>query len=281
VVNILAAPSITFTPNYPSTPINQPLIINLTVSGSAGIAAPTGTVTLSSGTYTSSAVQLTAGAASITIPANSLVFGTNTLTASYSGDSNYMAITASEPVQVGVAVSPGLTISGPSISVAPGATTGNTSKITVTPVNGFTGTVNLSCSISPSAFSDPATCSLSPVSVAISGTSAQTSTLTVFTTAASSSALVHPKLPGEPWYAAGGATLACLLLFGIPARRRSWRTMLGVLALFVLLSGGLFACGGGGGGGGNSGTTPGSYTITVTGNSGTVTASNTITLTVQ
>jgi len=97
----------------------------------------------------------------------------------------------------------------------------------------------------------------------------------------------HPKLPREPWYAVGGATLACLLLFGIPAQRRSWRTLLGMLALLVALSGGVLACGGGTGGGGgnnctpNSGTTAGSYTITVTGTSGTITATNTITLTVQ
>jgi len=111
----------------------------------------------------------------------------------------------------------------------------------------------------------------------------------VSTTAATtcSSALVHPKLPGAPWYAAGGAALACLLLFGIPARRRSWRTMLGMLALLAALSGGVLACGGGGGGGGgnnctpNSGTTAGTYTITVTGTSSATTATGTVTLTVQ
>jgi hypothetical protein len=180
-----------------------------------------------------------------------------------------------------------ITVSGTAVSVAPGATTGNTSTITVTPVSGFTGTVSLSCAISPTAASDPATCSLSPASVAISG-AAQTSTLTVSTTAATTcSAMNHPKLPREPWYAVGGATLACLLLFGIPAQRRSWRTLLGMLALLVALSGGVLACGGGTGGGGgnnctpNSGTTAGSYTITVTGTSGTITATNTITLTVQ
>jgi hypothetical protein len=127
--------------------------------------------------------------------------------------------------------------------------------------------------------------STSPVS--ITGTSAGTATLTITTTAATSAALVHPKRPGVPWYAAGGATLACILLFGIPARRRSWRTMLGMLVFFVALSGGVLACGGGGGGstggGGtsNPGTTAGTYTVTVTGTSGATTNTGTITLTVQ
>jgi hypothetical protein len=69
--------------------------------------------------------------------------------------------------------------------------------------------------------------------------------------------------------AGGGAVLALLAFFGIPARRRSWRSMLGMLALFAVL-GSLAACGGGGGsssggGGGSSGTTAGTYTFTVTG----------------
>jgi hypothetical protein len=176
---------------------------------------------------------------------------------------------------------PPFTLAGTAVSVAPGATTGNTSTITVTPSGGFTGTVSLSCAIVPIAASDPATCGI-PASVTISGATAQTATLTVYTTAATSSALVYPKRPGVPWYAAGGATLACLLLFGIPARRRSWRTMLGMVMLLAAISSVVLGCGGGGGGGGgNTGTTPGSYVITVTGTSGADTETGTVALTVQ
>jgi hypothetical protein len=285
-VTTLANSTINFTPSSPTIAVNQPLSMTVTVATVAPFPAPTGTITLSSGSYTSSAVQLTAGSASFTIPANSLSIGGDLFSATYSGDSNYLLGSNFEYVYVTSAVPPGFTISGTAVSIAPGATTGNTSTITVTPTYGFTGTVNLSCAISPTAASDPATCSISPTSVTITDTTAKTSTLTVSTTAASSAALRHNRLPGEPWYAVGGATLACLLLFGIPARRRSWRTMLGMLALLVALSGGILACGGGGnsgggGGGGNTGTTPGTYTITVTGTSGTLTATKAITLTVQ
>jgi hypothetical protein len=78
----------------------------------------------------------------------------------------------------------------------------------------------------------------------------------------------RPRIGG--WAEAGsGAALALLVFFGIPARRRGWRAMLGALLLLATL-GSLAACGGGsgsssGGGGGNSGTTTGSYTFTVTG----------------
>lgn len=70
------------------------------------------------------------------------------------------------------------------LTMAPGATTGNTSTITVTPSNSFTGTVGLSCAVS-SSLSNPTSpgCSLSPTSVSITGTSAETSVLTVTTAA--------------------------------------------------------------------------------------------------
>lgn len=76
-----------------------------------------------------------------------------------------------------------LTNSG-NIAISPGASTGNTVTVTVTPSSSFTGTVSLACSVTttPSSATSPATCSLSPTSVTISGTTAQTSTLTATTT---------------------------------------------------------------------------------------------------
>jgi ribose/xylose/arabinose/galactoside ABC-type transport system permease subunit len=65
---------------------------------------------------------------------------------------------------------------------------------------------------------------------------------------------------GRGW-AGSGAVMAILFFFGIPARRRRWLSMLGVLTLMVVL-GGLSACGGKST---SSGTTAGSYTFTVTG----------------
>jgi hypothetical protein len=170
---------------------------------------------------------------------------------------------------------------GAAISVMPGAAAGNTSMITVAPFSGFTGPVSLSCAITPVVASDPPVCSV-PASVTISGTTVQTVTLTVYTTAAT--ALNKPlKLL---WPSAGSAVLACLLLFGLPARRRNWKTMLGWLMLLIALNGGVLSCGGGnsgggGGGGGNPGTPAGNYTITVTGVSGATAATGQLPLTVQ
>jgi hypothetical protein len=82
---------------------------------------------------------------------------------------------------------------------------------------------------------------------------------------------VYPNVRGKGWIGAGGgAVLAFLVFIGIPAQRRSWRQMLGVLVLMVVL-GTLAGCGGGSGGGGGGGgggqgdpgTLAGTYTFQV------------------
>jgi len=185
---------------------------------------------------------------------------------------------------------PSFTVSGTAVTVTAGAIAGNTSTITLTPAGGFTGSIALTAVLasSPSGAVQAPTLSFgSTTPVSITGTAAGTATLTIATTAAASgctASVLHK--PGIPWFTGGGATLACLLLFGIPGRRRGWRAMIGMLVLLAAVAGGMTACGGGGGGKVCSaiaiaGTTPGAYTITVTGTSGTTTSSGTVTLTVQ
>ena len=191
-------------------------------------------------------------------------------------------------VTVTAYIAPSFTLTnGGAIAISsPGATTGDTTSITVMPSGGFTGNVTLTAALasSPSGATDLPTFSFGSTSpVNITGASNGTGTLTVTTTAATTGALVRPDTRTVPWYTAGGAALACLLFFGIPARRRRWRSMLGMFVLLVLLTGGLVSCGskGSGGGMGNPGTTTGSYTITVTGASGSIMQTTTVTLTVN
>jgi hypothetical protein len=183
---------------------------------------------------------------------------------------------------------PSFTVSGTAVTVLPGATSGNTSTVTVTPTGGFIGSLALTAVVtsSPAGAVDPPTVSFgSTGTVNIAGTTDGTATLAISTTAPTSAALAHPQRPGSPWYLTGGTALACLLLFGIPARRRTWRTMLGMLALLVTLAGGLASCSGSAGnnvgGGGVGGTTAGTYTVTVTATSATTSATGMVTLTVQ
>lgn len=148
-------------------------------------------------------------------------------------------------------------------SVSPGASA--TSVITVTAVNGYAGTVTLTCAQTSTTATGGvgASCSIPSTAVAMGGTA----TATVITTAATSARLSpEPGGRGRGLIGAGGgAVLACLIFFGIPARRRGWRSMLGVLAILAAL-GSLSACGSGGSTStGNSGTTAGTYTFTVSG----------------
>ena len=179
-------------------------------------------------------------------------------------------ITASSTVGLTVTAAPpalSLASSG-NINIAPGATTGNTATITVTPVNGFTGGVNLSCTLtsSPAGASDVPSCSLtSPLS--ITGPAAVTTTLTVTTTAPTSALLKIPA--GKSIWLGASSILALVIFFGIPARRRGWRALSG-MGMIIVIASGVVACGGGGSGGatgggvhGNPGTTPGVYIITV------------------
>ena len=158
------------------------------------------------------------------------------------------------------------------------------STITVASTTGYAGIVTLTCALtsSPAGASDLPTCSFGGAGTVTlnSGTQTGTAKVTINTTAASTSALVYPNSRGQGWAGAGGgAVLAFLLFFGIPAKRRTWQAMLGMVMLMAAL-GSLAACGGGGsgggggGGGGGTGTTAGActFSITATGNPATVSA---------
>jgi len=217
--------------------------------------------------------------------------GSITLSASLTPNDtiDYNGASATTTLTVTAGPPPTFGVIGNAITVEPGATVGNTSTIAVTPANGFTGTVSLSCAITPAAAKDPATCNILPSSVTISGTTAQTATLTVSTTLAT--ALNQPSRLF--WPSAGGVTLALVFLFRLPKKRRNWLAMLGLFCLLVSIAG--LGCGGsnsgtgsgsgngGGGGGGssNTGTTAGTYTITITGTSGSTVETSTAFLTVQ
>jgi len=98
------------------------------------------------------------------------------------------------------------------ITVTAGATTGNTSLISVTPANSFSGTVTLSCAVTTSV-SNPTsvpTCSLSPTSVSISGTAAVTSTLTAITTSTTTSGSYSITVTGASSGATSETTSVCV-----------------------------------------------------------------------
>lgn len=175
---------------------------------------------------------------------------------------------------VGATLSPDFSMEGlVSTASAPGAS--GTSTITVTALNGFSQTVNLTCA--PASMSVHISCSLNPASVDLSAGRIQTSALTI--TTAADLQLPFGRRMRSLWIAAGGGLFAAVLVGGVPSRRRRWLMLgLGLGAIAVLLS-----CGGGGGGGSqnNNGTPAGTYIVTVTGTSGATSHSANISFTVK
>jgi len=283
-----ATPTVTLTPSAPSAATTDSMNVTVTVGGGNGAPTATGTVKLTSGTY-SSVQGLTLGATTIYIAPGLLVPGTDALTATYAGDTDYNSATATNTVSVTAPADAGFAVSGTSLTLVKGSS-GDFSKVTVTPTVGFVGVVSLTAAITdePSGAQDPPTLSFGSTSpVNVTGFNPAMATLSITTTSASSGALNYPARLGAPWYTTGGALLACFLFFVFPAQRRRWLSLIGMFALAVFLAASATSCGGGGGvqggggGGGNPGTTSGQYTIKISATSGATTASNTILLTVQ
>lgn len=192
------------------------------------------------------------------VPIYSYPAGPHSISAFYSGDASYLASSAG-PIA--------FTVTDAALSASPTAltlTAGQSKPLTLNlaPSNGFAGIVNLSCALTagPTSAQSIPTCSITPAAVTINGTATATATLTVTTTATKTAAVHYPG-----WIASGsGAVMACMLFFGIPARRRNWRA---ISALLFFISLAATGCGGGGGGGGGGVTTPGTtvgnYTVTV------------------
>jgi hypothetical protein len=137
--------------------------------------------------------------------------------------------------------------------------------VTVTPMNGFNGTVAFSCPDFTTG-----SCTFSPATVVPAG-AAITTTVTI-TSTTQSSALHRGSGPLFP--EATLALAACALLF---RKRRGLQLLLPAMAVLMVF-GGLMACGN------DSGTknkTPVTSTVTVNASSGAVSQFQTITLTVN
>jgi hypothetical protein len=168
-------------------------------------------------------------------------------------------------------------------SVTAGASA--TYSIAMAPVGGFNQTIVLGCTGAPAG----ATCTASPSSVTLDGTSLQKATVTVTTTAASLAPpgpVGGPPLPGgfmlNNWWIA----LLWLMMGTLALAFQQSKRRVPLLAGAVLLAALAMSCGGGssGGGGGattNSGTPKGTYTLAVTGTSGSLQHQTTLQLTIQ
>jgi hypothetical protein len=139
-------------------------------------------------------------------------------------------------------------------TVASGQTANFT--MTMTPMNGSSGTFSFACGSLPA----NANCSFNPSSELVNANATGSVTVQVATVGASASA----QGPEVGW---GAASLLCgFVLLPLAIRRK--RKALILLAVLAIVSGGASSCGGGGAGSsgshGGSNTPPGTYTIPLT-----------------
>lgn len=266
-----------------SVPAGASDIITITVSpANSGSATPTGSVAIAvDNAIVNSSIALTNGVATYTFSASS---GSHVITAYYSGDQTYAASIGTVTVSIAnktfviTASSPTVTAGSPAVST-----------ITVTPLNGYTGTVSFTVA-SNSQTEIP--CFSAP-DASVSGATPVMVSLTMQTKASSCpSAAIH--LRDKDLITAATALFsvtndsqgtppgpAILALFGFGALISLFARGLRRLPLFCLLA--ILALAGCGSGGSSSNLSAGTYSLIVSGLDKTqnVAASTTIVLTVQ
>jgi hypothetical protein len=185
-----AASSITVSPSATNVTIGTSLSFAVTVTPSTGVGSVSfstlnGGTTTTLGTVALNTPYPPSTNGTATFVTSALPAGTNVVTATYEGDASANGSAATTPA-ITVMVPFALSAKPTALTVSAGQSA--TSTITITPMNGFIGTVNFNSGVPPVGgctlgLPAGASCSFSPSSVAISNTSAQTVQLTVTTAA--------------------------------------------------------------------------------------------------
>jgi streptogramin lyase len=274
------APAIALTSSANPQYVQDPIAFTATLTSEVGV--PTGTVSFYDGATLLGTVTLTAGVATLTI--SSLAIGPHSLTAVYSGNSNFATVTSSALTQTVQDFSLSVSTASGGSSTATASPGGSaTYPLVFTPVNGtiFPQTVNLTVSGLPSG----ATATLTPNTLpAGSGT---TPVSLVVQLPNSTARYTSPnQFPGRQLPLVVGLIL---LPFAGRLRRTAhffakaswgrWLTLTILALTGVATLAGVAGCGGKPTG--YFGQAPATYTLTITGTSGALSHSTTVTLTVE
>jgi hypothetical protein len=210
------------------------------VNTSSGQQAPSGVVTLvedgKTGQRELGSVPLNADGTA-TLTSADLLAGEHSLHVLYSGDATHAAsASAANTVRAEATTTPGFALSAsPSNATVPAGGTA-TSILTLTPSNGFSNYVALSCSGLPL----QAACNFNPVNVAVGATTPGTTTMTISTQAPSGtlSLLMH----GDRGLVYAFLLPGLLGLAGLGAGRRASVRFLAMVLLMGSLVGGTTSC---------------------------------------
>jgi len=235
----------------------QKVTFSISATGVTNGVVPTGSVIFTNATTgvvlgsevlsaTSSSTTTPISIAYVTVSASQLQLGANTITASYSGDSNYTAASIAS-LTISLSGSFTTTINPTSLTLAPNGT--GSVAVTVTP-NGTVLTQNSLTFACPATMPAGIACSFSPAILGSSGAITSTLTLQLATPLyvnPTSTASVPTSRRG--WLGAGfTGSLAGLVLLMLPRRRRRHLLALSMIFCSSLLI--TVGCSGGGAGGG-------------------------------
>jgi subtilase family serine protease len=260
VTQALTTTSISGVPS--SGVVGTQVTVTATVTTASLGVAPTGTMQLLNNGFPVGSPVLVSGSSATAggyakaqaILTVSLSGSSLSISVEYSGDGNYA--TSTSPAAFVTVSDFGLSANPSPVTIsAPGQQ--GSSIISVTPQNGFTGSVNLSVA---SGCPTGATCTFTSPTINVSSASAVTDMLTITTTGTGSTVpslqrRIPPSFPrpvGLLWFLAGSLALGMLLSSSGMQRRPAAL----LFAISLLVVGVWAACGGGGGGGGTPPPTP-------------------------
>ena len=265
-----ATPALALASSAAAVGVGSAVTFMATVTSSAG--TPSGSASFYAGTTLLGSGTLALGVATYTT--TNLPVGALSITAVYSGDSNFLTLTSSAFTET---VMTAFTVTAPTapVTVMPGGSV--RVNITVPPLGGpFDSVVTLSATGLPPV----ASATFNPPTVTPGSAGAPT-VLTIQLAAATASIPAsdlparHGRFPDAPF------SLAFVLFSTVLGRKRIPRALVLGFALAVLGVSTMFVTGCGGGFATTQSTPAGNYTVKVTGTSGTSQASTTMTLVVQ
>jgi hypothetical protein len=263
-----------------SVTLGTAITMTATLSTSASV-VPGGSIAFyDGGTNLLGTVPVT-GRGKYTLPATLTPGGNHTLTATYSGDANYPQ--APSNAQVVDVIAPSYTLSTtPSTLTLQAGQTGLVA-LTVTPVGGFTGTVNFSCTGLP----NWASCTFNPGSLTATSSAPVSSQMTIVTLGSATGTVAMLRDGRAPAGLALAAVGIPSLLLGLAVTRRRRRSRrLACLMLALLVGAFMFTVSGCGSGGINCCSVPnsnsGTYSVIISGAGASVgTQTTTFTLKVE
>ncbi|MGO4516884.1 beta strand repeat-containing protein [Terriglobus sp. 2YAB30_2] len=225
-----ATPSITVTQTSPITiGVGTGVATTFRAALAASYGTPTGTVGFYEGTTLLGSVPLISGAASVTTTFSTT--GVHTITALYTGDTNFSSVTSASFNETVVLFGIGLAANPTTLTIKQGQS--GTATITATPTGNYIGTLTFSCGNLPSSVS----CSFAPATLTFNGDNQpQSTTITVSTRTSSAALMTSSSLRLASLFAMP------LLAFGLRRRRMLQRGLLVLFAAMLLLP--VSGCGG-------------------------------------